>query len=157
VPLGDGEISDAGRGSEEVALRDPEAEAGWMWSATEPQDEKVRIAGKAVLDLTVSASGTKGQLAPTLVDVAPDGSTMAISRGFLNLEYRDGLEAAKPVEPGTPMRVRVRFAPQDHTVLPGHRIGVIVAGSNVVWALPPEQPSTLTVEDAKLRLPVVER
>jgi X-Pro dipeptidyl-peptidase len=155
MPLGSGTVSDSGRGSEEVALRDPSAEAGWMYAQSEPVSRPTRLAGSAVVDVVVASSGTKAQLAPTLVDVAPDGSATAISRGFLSLEYRDGLAAAKPIVPGEPMRARVRLAPQDHTLLEGHRVGVVLAGSNVVWALPPEQPSALSVSQATLKLPLV--
>jgi X-Pro dipeptidyl-peptidase len=139
-----GVVRDSGTGSEEVALADPAAEAGWLWRATEPVSADTRLAGSAVLDLTVKASAAHAHLAPTLVDVAPDGSAKVISRGFLNLQYRDGLAAAKPLVPGRPARVRVRFAPQDHTVLRGHRIGVVIAGSNVVWALPDTPAGTQT-------------
>ena len=87
---------------------------------------------------------------------APSWSATPIARGFLNLQYRDGLSAAKALVPGEAYGVRVRFAPQDHTVLAGHRIGVIIAGSNVVWAVPDTPAgSELTIDRATLRLPVV--
>ena len=40
-------------------------------------------------------------------------------------------------------------------VLAGHRVGVVLAGSNVVWAVPPLGPSALQVDRARLRLPIV--
>ena len=36
------------------------------------------------------------------------------------------------------------FSPQDHTVAAGHRIGLVVAGSNVVWAVPDAPAGTTT-------------
>jgi X-Pro dipeptidyl-peptidase len=158
-PDGAGEASftDTATGSEEVALHDPEAERGWLFYATEPVGADTRLAGSAVLDALVKVSDDHGQLAPTLVDLAPDGTAKAISRGFMNLRYRNGLARAEPVPPGEPVRARVRFAPQDHTVRRGHRIGVVVQGSNVVWAVPDEPGVRTTVvhEGSDLELPVV--
>ena len=85
------------------------------------------------------------QLAPLLVDVAPDGTTKTVSRGFLNLQYRDGLASAKPLPPGEPVRATVTFKPQDQLFEAGHRIGVILQGSNTVWAIPDDPGATYTV------------
>jgi X-Pro dipeptidyl-peptidase len=150
-------FTDMATGSEEVALQDPEAESGWLFYSTGALANATRIAGTPVLDALVKVSEDHGQLAPTLVDIAPDGTATAISRGFLNLRYRNGLTSAEPVPPGEPVRARVSFAPQDHTVPAGHRIGVIVQGSNVVWALPGEPGVRTTVVSGQslLRLPVV--
>jgi X-Pro dipeptidyl-peptidase len=105
----------------------------------------------------LEVSADHGHLTPTLVDLAPDGTAKAISRGFLNLRYREGLAAEKPVPPGTPVRASVRFSPQDHTVRAGHRIALVVQSSNAVWAVP-DQPagSTFTVHHGRsaLVLPV---
>jgi hypothetical protein len=48
----------------------------------------------------------------------------------------------------------VTFSPQDHTVAKGHRIGLILAGSNTVWAVP-DTPAgtTTTVRSGTLALP----
>jgi len=86
--------------------------------------------------------------------VAPDGTGKAISRGFLNLRYRNGLRDEEAVPPGVPVSATVTFSPQDHTVAKGHRIGLILAGSNTVWAVP-DTPAgtTTTVRSGTLALP----
>jgi len=78
----------------------------------------VRIAGTPRLNLKLSTSTDHGHVTPTLVDIAPDGSPQPISRGFLNLRYRDGLASEVPMPPGRPDTATVRFSPQDHTVRP---------------------------------------
>jgi X-Pro dipeptidyl-peptidase len=152
-------FTDMSTSSEELALQDPSAESSWLFYETAPVTAATRLAGTPVLDLTVKVDADHGQLSPTLVDLAPDGTTTAISRGHLDLRYRNGLASAEPVPAGEPVRARVRFAPQDHTVEAGHRIGVIVAGSNVVWALPDDPGVTTTVVSgtSKLLLPVAPR
>ena len=70
-----------------------------------------------------------------LVDVDPRGTMRTIARGFLNLDYRNGLDKAEPAG-GRWVDAEVSFLPQDVTVRPGHRIGLLVQSSNTVWALP---------------------
>ena len=153
---GEDEWSDAATTSEELALQDPSAEQSWRWYVTEPLKEDARIAGSAVLDALVKTSEPQGQLSPTLVDVAPDGSTTVIARGHLNTLYRDGLAKAVATPVGEAYRARVRLAPQDHTVLKGHRIGLLAAASNVVWALPSDPADYALVRgQSRLLLPLV--
>ena len=115
----------------------------------------LRIAGAPVLRATVSVDADHGHLTPTLVDVAPDGTTTPITRGFLNLRYRNGLEREEPVPVNTPVTATVTFSPQDTIVPAGHRIGLILAGSNAVWAVP-DQPAGQTFRletGSRLELP----
>lgn len=151
-------LADHGTNTEERALQEGvTSEDGWLFYETAPLKSAVRMAGSAYLDPTITDDSDHGQLSPTLVDVAPDGSAVPISRGHLNLQYRNGLEVAEHMPTGTPLSVRVRLSPQDQTVPAGHRIGVIVSGSNVVWAVPDLPGFTLGVLSgaSKLVLPVV--
>ena len=78
-----------------------------------------------------------------------------ITRGFLNLRYRNGLEREEPVPVDTPVAATVTFSPQDTIVGAGHRLGLILAGSNAVWAVP-DQPAGQTFRLApgsRLELP----
>ena len=74
-------------------------------------------------------------LTPVLVDIAPDGATTTIERGFLHLDYRNGLDEAEP-RTGRWLSASVPLLPQDYTVAAGHRIGLRVQSSNTVWAVP---------------------
>src|SRR3954470_11310123 len=150
---------DTGTNTEEGSLQNPTSEANWLFYATPPLTAPVRLAGSALLDAEVAVNqGDGGQVAPTLVDVAPDGSATPISRGFLNLQYRDGLAKAQPMTPLQPVRARVRLAPQDQTVDKGHRIGLLVESSNVGWALPAQSRYQFILKQgaaSRLILPVV--
>src|SRR3954451_20415413 len=151
--------TDDGNGSEERAIQEGvTSEDGWRFYETAPLSAAVRLAGSALLDLDLIDSSDHGQISPTLVDVAPDGSVTPISRGHLNLKYRNGIETAQNVPTGRSVRARVRFAPQDQTVDAKHRIGVIVESSNTVWAVPDQQPGydvTVRSGTSRLVLPVV--
>ena len=136
---------------EPAAYRDPQiseeqraeqlgAEAGWLTYTSEPATEDARISGTPVLDATVVLDRDAGHLTPTLYDVAEDGTAVPITRGFLNVRYRDGLEKEKPVPAGRPVRAVVQFLPQDWIVRSGHRLVLTVASSNTAWAVPSGQP-----------------
>jgi X-Pro dipeptidyl-peptidase len=154
LTLGGGSFTDLGTTTEEQSARMPTAETSWLFFQSEPVAVETRMAGAARLELTLSVDRDHAQLAPVLVDVAPDGTTKTVSRGFLNLQYRDGLASATPLPPGEPVRATVTFKPQDQTFEAGHRIGVIVQGSNTVWALPDDPGATYRIRDSALVLPL---
>ena len=144
-PAPSASYTDSGTAAEERSKRAPNAESDWLYYATAPLAGDTRLAGEAVLRSTISIDRDGGHLTPVLVDVAPDGSLKTVSRGFLNLRYRRGLAEQQPVPVGTPFAAGVTFKPQDHTFLAGHRIGLLVQSSNVVWALPDDPGAKVDV------------
>jgi predicted acyl esterase len=167
---------DDGTTSEEVTLRDPlnrtvsvAGDTGVrghgyysLYHESQPLSRAVRIAGSAQLDAWVNASTAGQQLDPLLVEVLPDGSLNLVERGFMNLSYRDGLAQADPASGW--LHATVTFLPQDYTFAKGNRIGLILEGSNTVWAVPgaageisyADGPvENVTKVGARLRLPVV--
>jgi X-Pro dipeptidyl-peptidase len=141
----EGSFTDLATTTEEQSTRMPEAEMSWLFFRGEPLARDVRMTGAASLRLRLSVDRSHAHLAPVLVDVAPDGTTKTVSRGFLNLLYRDGLATAKDIPPGEPIRATVTFKPQDQTFEAGHRIGLIVQGSNTVWAVPDDPGAGYTL------------
>ncbi len=154
LALGGGSFTDMATTTEEQSTRMPDAEASWLFFQGEPLSEDTRMTGAARLRLSLSVDRDHAHLAPVLVDVAPDGTTKTVSRGFLNLQYRNGLAQAEPIPPGEPIRATVTFKPQDQTFEAGHRIGVILQGSNTVWAIPDDPGAGYTVSSARLLLPL---
>jgi predicted acyl esterase len=162
--------------SEEMTLRDPTNRGttvngqpvkghGYvsLYHESDQLTSDVRIAGRAVLDTWVNVVGPSQHLTPLLVEVLPSGDLNLVERGFLNLDYRNGLEQAQPVATGW-LHAKVTFLPQDYTFKAGNRIGLILQGSNTVWALPgnPGQisyamgpVSGVTTTGTKLDLPLV--
>lgn len=139
--------ADSGTTTEEATLADPTNRSrnvqgqqvrshgyGWLYHESDVLTEDVRIAGSALLE-TVVASTTPGQhLTPVLVEVLPSGRLNLVERGFLNLDYRNGLAKAQPTTGA--QAATVRFLPQDYTFTKGSRIGLVLQGSNTVWAVP---------------------
>jgi len=134
---------EAGASTEELPARTG------LYHLSLPLAADTRMLGSAVLDAWVQPSAATMHLTPVLVDVAPDGSYRTIERGFLHLDYRDGLERAEPA-PGQWQRATVTLLPQDYTIAAGHRIGLFVQSSNTVWAVP-GSPGTVAVANGKIR------
>lgn len=141
-PAGVASYVEAGGSTEELPLR------SGLTYLSRPLARPTRIVGSAVLDAWVKVSNETMHLTPVLVDVAPDGSTTTVSRGFQHVDYRNGLRRADPVTDRW-IRVRARLLPQDHTLAPGHRIGVLVQSSNTVWAVP-GNPGQVEVAQGRL-------
>jgi X-Pro dipeptidyl-peptidase len=141
-PADDGVFTyvDTGAVSEEFTLRDPLNEPGHGYYSLFYQSaaltRKLRLAGSAELDFWVRTSTEHQHITPLLVDVLPNGQLRLIERGFLNLDYRGGLEQADPMASGEWGSGTVTFLPQDFTIPAGHRIGLILQSSNTVWAVP---------------------
>ena len=126
---------DTGVMSEEWTTRDPLNEPGHgyysLFHKSAPLAAPLRMAGEAALDAHVIGSGGT-TLTPVLVDVAPDGTLTTVARGFLNLDYRNGLEKAEPTSDwaararGVPAAgLHVPQGPPDRAAAAGleHRVG----------------------------------
>jgi hypothetical protein len=121
-----------------------------------PLGERVEILGAPVVELELSADRPNALVAVRLNDVAPDGSSLRVSYGLLNLTHRDSHETPAPLEPGRRYKVRVQLTDIAHAFPAGHRIRVAV--SNAYWpiAWPSPEPVTLSLHTgaSALLLPV---
>jgi X-Pro dipeptidyl-peptidase len=142
---GTASFRDFATSTEERSTRMPTAETDWLFFRGAPLESNTRMTGAARLELSLEVDRDHAHMTPLLVDVAPDGTTKTVSRGFLNLQYRDGLATAKPLPPGEPVRATVTFKPQDQTFEAGHSIGLLVQGSNTVWAVPDDPGAGYTL------------
>ncbi len=168
---------DTGASTEEVSRNDPWSNDGQALGvlggqgyyslafSTTPLLRDVRIAGSAVLDgYFANVSGLYGgtHLTPVLVDIEPDGTMHTIQRGFLNTDYREGLEEAVGPQLGM-FHAEVEMLPEDYEVPEGNRIGVILQSSNTVWAVPGNPAGFVNVllgdegfDGTRLHLPLVD-
>ena len=101
-----------GLGQGEAAFRDlataprsarpacPARQTDWLFYAAPPLAAGPAPGRQRVLDLTLTLDRDHGHLTPVLVDMAPDGTATTISRGFLNLLYRNGLSRSQAVPAG---------------------------------------------------------
>jgi uncharacterized protein len=120
----------------------------------EPLSEPLEILGHPVVALSLAVDRPEALVAVRLCDVFPDGRSLLVTRGLLNLTHRDGHEQLAQLEPGRRYEIRVPLDVIAHSFPAGHRLRVAVSPTYWPWAWPSPQPVTLTLFGGVLELPV---
>ncbi|MDP9182850.1 MAG: CocE/NonD family hydrolase [Actinomycetota bacterium] len=116
----------------------------------------VRLVGGGTVTVDVVVQSVRGQLDATLLDVAPDDSVRVVTVGLLDLRYADSLSAPRNLVPGARNRVTITLRPQDAVIAKGHRLAIVLAGSEAVWGLPDAVVGQqYAVSRVSMRLPLV--
>lgn len=125
---------------------------------TAPLTEPLRLAGPVGLRLQATSTRPEAMFVATLQDVAPDGTVTDITAGALlgsaraldprrtwpgadgvaQLPYHPHTRAAEqPIVPGRVTRFDVELRPAFTTVVPGHRLRLLVQTGDTPHLLPP--------------------
>jgi putative CocE/NonD family hydrolase len=96
-----------------------------------PLDARLEILGACELEIDLAIDQPAGTIVARLCDVAPDGMSLRVSLGVLNLTHRHGHDRVVAMIPGRSERVRLRFPEVAHAFKPGHRIRLAL--SNAYW------------------------
>ncbi len=149
------------------------AEPDWTWQpvaegagvayVTEPLTGPLLIVGPGSADLTVASSDAEADLQVTVTEVRPDGRETYLSSGWLRASQRatdddrstdirpvqTHLETdAEPLEPDTPVAVRVPIHPFVHQLREGSRLRVAVTapgGDVPLWKFDTEEDGSRIV------------
>jgi hypothetical protein len=134
---------------------DQRAEDGRALSHTWPAlEDPIEILGFPEAQLTLEVDRPDALVAVRLCAVAPDGASLLVTRGLLNLTHRDSHEHVAPLEPGRRYDVRVTLDAIAHAVPPGHALRLAISTVYWPWAWPSPEPVTLTLHGGRLRLPL---
>lgn len=90
----------------------------------------LEVTGRIRARLFVSTDGPDADVAVRLTDVYPDGRSMLVTDGIVRLSRREGCDHSTPVLPGEIVEVSVDLWTISWVFNAGHRIRVIVTGSN---------------------------
>lgn len=112
------------------------------------------LLGAARLRLTLSSDRPKANLVARLCDVAPDGSSVRIAHGMLNLCHRHDREAPAPMVPGRAEEVELVLDQMAYRLAPGHRLRLAVSTTYWPFIWPVAEAATLTLTAGTLDLPV---
>ncbi|WP_431300951.1 CocE/NonD family hydrolase [Tabrizicola sp. BL-A-41-H6] len=114
----------------------------------------LELIGAARVRLTVASDKPLGFVVARLCDVAPDGASVRIAHGMLNLCNRGGADAPRPVVPCEAMTVEVTLDQMAYRVAAGHRVRLAL--SNTYWPFlwPSPEAGRLMVTGGELDLPV---
>jgi predicted acyl esterase len=124
---------------------DQRAEDGRALSFSWPLTERLEILGFPEAELDLEVDRPVALLAVRLCDVAPEGPSLLVTRGLLNLT---------PLEPGRRFTVRIELDAIAQAVPAGHALRLAVSTIYWPWAWPSPEPATLTLHGGSLRVPV---
>ena len=114
------------------------------------------LLGAPVLRVTLSADKPRAMLVARLCDVAPDGSSVRICHGMLNLCHRDSREHPAPLLPGEEVTVDLVLDQCAYRLAPGHRLRIALSNSYFPFVWPSPEPVRLHLTAGELHLPVHE-
>ena len=121
---------------------------------TAPLETTVEILGAPAVTLGVSSDRPLANLIVRLCDVHPDGASLRVSYGVLNLAHRDGHENPAPLVPGHCCQVRIQLNDTGSVIPAGHRIRVAISTAYWPMVWPAPEQATVTVVDGTLEIPV---
>jgi predicted acyl esterase len=112
---------------------------------SEPLAERLEILGAPVVTLELVADRPVAFAAVRLCEVAPDGTSLRVTYGLLNLTHREDHEHPEPLEPGRRYAVRVQLNDAAHAFPAGSRLRVAVSTAYWPIAWPAPEPVTLRI------------
>lgn len=111
------------------------------------------LLGAARVTLRLSSDKPLGFVVARLCDVAPDGASVRIAHGMLNLCHRAGSEHPQPMVPGEVVEVVFDIDQMAYRLAPGHRLRLALSNSYWPFVWPSPEAGVLTVEGGSLDLP----
>ncbi len=120
-----------------------------------PLDAAIEILGAPVIELELTATAPNAKIIARLCDVHPDGASVRVSYGVLNLTHRDSHEFPAVLVPGQRYRIRVQLNDTGYRFAPGHRIRIALSTTYwpIVWPSPERFGLTVFAGPAMLSLP----
>ncbi len=146
-----------GFGAEGEMPRDQRSDdGGSLVFDSDPLDERMEILGAPLVDLELRSDKPVALLAARLCDVAPDGSSLRVSYGLLNLTHRDSHENPSALVPGEWTPVRLQLNDVAHAFPPGHRIRLSLSSSYwpIAWPSPAAAVIGVRTGQSALDLPL---
>jgi uncharacterized protein len=107
--------------------------------------ESLEILGRPVVTLRLSADRPLALVAARLCDVSPEGRSLLVTRGLLNLAHRDGHDRVTPLTPGEPVTVSFPLDFAGHRFPAGHSVRLSLSPTYWPFAWPSPEPVTLEV------------
>lgn len=109
---------------------------------TEPLEEDMEIGGTPRAVLYLSSTAPITFLAVKLCDVAPDGTSALVTKGYLNVTHRESHAIPSLIEPGQVYRLEVELLACAYRFQKGHRLRLSIASADFLNAWPTPDPCT---------------
>jgi predicted acyl esterase len=129
-------------------------ERSLTWEVEPPPNP---IVGHPVFRARLWTTEPAASISVKLCDVFPDGTSALVTRGTLDLAYRDGVHGEpSPLVPGREVQVEVVLDACAYQWTPGNTLRVSVAGADWPNTVAPPAPVTMTLRTASLTLPFLD-
>jgi uncharacterized protein len=116
--------------------------------------EDLQLLGAAEVRMRVASDKPLAFVVARLCDVAPDGSSVRIAHGMLNLCHRDSRESPAPMVPGETVEVAFNLDQMGYRLAAGHRLRLALSTTYWPFVWPSPEAATLTISGGSLTLPV---
>ncbi len=105
---------------------------------TEPLQEEVEILGFPQAVIYASSTSDVAFFVPRLCDIAPDGTSVLVSKGILNATRRNSFEKPEALIPGTTYELEIQLDATSWIFEKGHKIRLAISGSDWpdIWPSP---------------------
>ncbi len=113
------------------------------------------LLGAADITLTLASDSPKAHLIARLCDVAPDGQSVRIAHGMLNLCHRHDPAHPIPMSPGRAEEVVLRLDLMAYRLPAGHRLRLSLATTYWPFVWPSDANACLTLRAGTITLPTL--
>ncbi len=115
--------------------------------------EPMDLLGAAKLSLTLASDKPLGFVVARLCDVAPDGSSVRIAHGMMNLCHRDSMETPSPMPINTAVEISFLIDQMAYRISAGHKLRLAISNSYWPFVWPSPEAGRLTLSAGVLDLP----
>ena len=119
---------------------------------TPPLDNAVEILGAPVVEVDVASDKPVAILCARICEVSPDGTSVRVTYGVLNLTHRESHASPKPLRPGESVRPRIQLNDIAYRFAPGSRIRLALSTAYWPTVWPAPTAATLTIRSGTSRL-----
>lgn len=119
-----------------------------------PLQAPLALLGGARLRLRLHSDKPRAFIVARLCDVGPNGQSVRIAHGMLNLCHRDGMENPSHLTPGKAVDVELVLDDMAYQLAPGHHLRLALSTTYWPFLWPSPEPATLTLLEGALHLPV---
>jgi putative CocE/NonD family hydrolase len=97
---------------------------------TAPLEEAIEVTGPVKMTLFAASSARDTDFTAKLVDVHPDGKAFNLCDGIVRARFRDGMDQAKFIEPGSVVEYEIDLWVTSNVFLKDHSIRLEISSSN---------------------------
>lgn len=122
---------------------------------TDVLSNELTLLGAAQLDLRLISDQDKGFVVARLCDVAPDGQSVRIAHGMVNLCHRAGMDRPELVPIGQEITVRLKLDDMGYRLATGHRLRLALSNAYWPFVWPSGRAAQLQLCAGQISLPVL--